>query len=354
MTRTGTSTPKVRQPAEWEIHESCWLAWPSAGDLWQEDLEPARAEFAALCRAITGVDYEGPRPVEKLNVLVPDPANRKLAERALEGLPVTFHDIKFGDIWLRDTAPLFVDDDEGRLGLVRFQFNGWGGKYVLPYDADVSAAIAGIAALKAHAFPWVLEGGSIEVDGEGTCLTSRQCLLNPNRNPDLDQSQVEAGLKQALGVSKILWVGDGLLNDHTDGHIDTIARYVAPGVVASMAPSGTDDPNREVLKEIHDDLAKMTDAKGRRLRVVTIPSPGRVLDEDGEVMAASYVNFYISNRTVVVPNYGTPFDAAAVKAIGALFPGRKAIGLSAKAILTGGGAFHCITQQQPKVKAARE
>ena len=337
-----------RQPAEWDLHEACWVAWPSHGDLWQENLEPAREEWVALCRAITGVDSPfADRPVEKLEVLVPDATNLALAKEALKGLPARFHEIPFGDIWLRDTAPIFVSDLEGTVASVAFGFNGWGGKYDLPHDPEVSGRIAAAAGLRSFRFPWILEGGSVEVDGEGTCLTSRQCLLNANRNPKMSQASLEAGLKQSLGAEKVLWLGDGLLNDHTDGHIDTIARFVAPGRVVCMEADSDRDPNRAVMAAIVSDLASFTDARGRKLDVVRIPSPGKITDEDGRVMPASYLNFYIANRTVVVPTYGAPNDQAAVKAIAKLFPNRDTIGISAFSILSGGGAFHCITQQQP-------
>jgi agmatine deiminase len=327
------------QPAEWSAHRACWLAWPSHENLWQEDLPVAQEEFTALCRLIA----EGG---ESLEILVPTPKARLDAERSLKGLPVRFHDIGFGDIWLRDTAPIFLKKGSTKLA-ARFIFNGWGGKYVLPHDAEVSANVARASGIEARANDWVLEGGSVEVDGEGTCLTTRQCLLNENRNPKLGQTEIESRLKTGLGVEKILWLGDGLLNDHTDGHIDTIARFVAPGKVVCMKAPSTDDPNHEILEKIASDLAAMTDAKGRKLEVIRIPSPGQVFDEEGELMPASFVNFYIANKTVAVPVYGTPYDAEAVTAIARCFPGRKTVGLQAKAILTGGGAFHCITQQEP-------
>jgi agmatine deiminase len=193
----------------------------------------------------------------------------------------------------------------------------------------------------------VLEGGSVEVDGEGTLLTTRQCLLNPNRNPSLDEKAIETRLREALGVTKVLWLTEGLRNDHTDGHVDTIARFVGPGVLVCMEPADDDDPNAKVLLAIAAELESMTDARGGPLRVVRIPSPGLVPGEDGEPMPASYVNFYIANHAVVVPTYGSPHDDAAVAAIGRLFPSRRTVGIDARAILSGGGAFHCITQQVP-------
>jgi agmatine deiminase len=196
---------------------------------------------------------------------------------------------------------------------------------------------------------WVLEGGSVEVDGQGTVLTTRQCLLNPNRNPGLDQADLEKSLREGLGAEKVLWLEEGLIHDHTDGHIDTLARFVAPGVVVCMEAHDVNDPNAATLDRLAADLAGFTDARGRRLRVVRIPSPGVVRDEGGELLPASFVNFYIGNRSVVVPTYGTPYDEAALAELAPLFPGRRILGRSARAILSGGGAFHCITQQQPEV-----
>jgi agmatine deiminase len=341
-----------RQPAEWEKHSACWLAWPSHAELWQEDLEKAQAEFTALAHAICDWDPATRQALgERLEVLVPDERAQLAAERALGHLPVRFHRIPFGDIWLRDTAPIFVRDEKGSLAAASFAFNGWGGKYVLPHDSEVSARVAKASGVRTITHGLVMEGGSLEVDGEGTLLTSEQCLLNPNRNPGMDRAAIEKELMLSLGVSKILWVKDGLLNDHTDGHIDTIARYVAPGVVACMepAPTGVEgvDTNTEVLLQIARDLEAMTDAKGRKLKVVKIPSPGHVYNDEDDLMPASYLNFYIGNRTVVVPTYGERSDEAAVEAIAKIFPDRRTVGLSARAILTGGGAFHCITQQQP-------
>jgi agmatine deiminase len=338
---------QFRQPGEWEPHEAVWLAWPSDEELWKRDLGPAREAFVSLCRAIN----EGPG--ERIDLLVPDAKQESAAADALSGIPVRVHRVPFGDIWLRDIAPIFVRSPSGEVAAVRFQFNGWGGKYVLPHDDEVSEAIAGLSSLRQFRCDWILEGGSVDVDGEGTCLTTRQCLLNPNRNPQLDQAGLEKGLLEALGVERVLWLGAGLANDHTDGHVDTLARFVRPGVVVCMDPWDREDPNRLVLIEVIKQLGAFEDARGRQLEVVRVPSPGRVTDAQGAVLPASYVNFYIGNATVVVPTYGSPYDAAAVEIVARLFPERKTVGISAKAILSGGGAFHCITQQQPAAGGAR-
>ena len=232
-----------------------------------------------------------------------------------------------------------------------WRFNAWGGLQgglYVPWDRDdrVARKVLEIEGADRYRAPIVLEGGSVHVDGEGTVIATEECLLNPNRNPGLGSDVLEEHLRASLGVRTVLWLGDGLLNDHTDGHVDTVARFIAPGRVVCMVPA-SDDPNREVLETIRRDLASFRDARGRRLRVETIPSPGRVVDEGGKPMAASYVNFYIANTTVVVPRYGAPADSDALRRVGNLFPGRRAVGVPAKDLLAGGGALHCISQQQP-------
>lgn len=327
------------QPAEWQPHRACWLAFPSHRDLWLEYLDRVQAEFVALAKAIA--------TSEQLEILVLE-ETAALAKQLLGDLPARFHQIPFGDIWMRDMTPIYIKNTDGKLGALHFQWNGWGGKYMLEHDDRVAAKILQTLDIPQFMFDWVLEGGAIEVDGEGTCLTTKQCLLNPNRNPHLDQEAVESGLKAALGMEKILWIEEGLLNDHTDGHIDTIARFIAPHKIMCMEPTSEDDPNYQVLKDIGSQLENMTDAKGRKIDVVRIPSPNLVLDDEGQIMPASYLNFYISNDSVIIPIYGSPNDDLAVQAIAKHFPNRKVIGLSAKHILLGGGAFHCITCHQPQ------
>jgi agmatine deiminase len=327
-------------PAEWAPHRATWLAWPSHADLWQDQLERARAAFVSLTCAIA--------EAETAEVLVPDERQEAIAREALPQRQVRFHRAPFGDIWLRDTAPIFLLGDRGEHATVRFGFNGWGGKYVLDHDDGVSGRVAAIAGGREFTVAsFVLEGGAVDVDGEGSVLTTRQCMLNPNRNGRVESRDVEKVLRENLGAEKVLWLGEGLANDHTDGHVDTLVRFVRPGVVVAMEPRAEDDPNRDVLLDLLREAASMVDARGRKIEVVRLPSPGRVVDGDGRVLPASYVNFYIANVRVVVPTYGSPFDAEAVERIGALFPGRRALGVDARAVLTGGGAFHCITQQQP-------
>ncbi len=332
---------KFIQPAEWEPHSAVWSAWPSAADLWLEYLEPARAEVGALFKAI----HDGGKG-EALKILA---CGEEAVASARAALPMAeIVPAVFGDIWLRDTAPIFTRKDK-QLSAACFQFNGWGGKYVLEGDDGVAAFVASRAKVAATQNDWVLEGGSIDVDGLGTALTTKQCLLNANRNPTLSQADIEKRLAASLGIEKLIWLGDGLANDHTDGHVDNIARFIAPGVVMCMEPAGADDPNRDALNAIIRDLRAATDITGKKFEVVTVPSPGRIENEDGEIIPASSMNFYIGNTTVIVPLYGAATDDAAVAAIAKAFPGRRTVGLPAGHVITGGGSFHCITQQEPKV-----
>ncbi len=338
-----------RQPAEWDAHDSVWLAWPSHAELWGEDaLMDAQAEFAELCETIADPDDDGLPRGERLEILCRNEADERLARWKLQAFGARFHRALYGDIWCRDSLPIFVKGHTAQVHAASFRFNGWGNKYDLPGDRELSGVVASVSGRPRLTHGFVLEGGAVEPDGEGTVLTTKQCLLNPNRNPSMSAEEIERAVAGALGAEKVLWITEGLLNDHTDGHIDTIARFVAPGRVVCMAPSGDADPNREILETIASELAAMTDARGRRLEVIRIPSPGRVLDEDGVVMPASFVNFYIANTTVIVPTYGTPWDDAAVASLAPLFPGRRVVGKSARTILEGGGAFHCITQQVPR------
>jgi agmatine deiminase len=320
----------ARQPAEWAPHAATWTAFPSAPALWEEDLAPAQAEVAAMVRAIA--------IGERVELLVANAAAESVARDLLAGADVGFHLYGFGDIWLRDTGPLFLGSPVGAAA-AGFRFNGWGGKYDLPGDAGVAAFVAGQAGVPLARHGWVLEGGAIDVDGSGLAVTTEQCLLNPNRNPKMDRVEVESHLRRDLGIDRLLWLGEGLANDHTDGHVDNLARFVAPGVLA-LPVAAVDDPNRDAMLDAHER------ARDFGLDIVLVPSAGRV-ERDGDIVPASHMNFYVANRVVVVPTYGAASDAAAVAAIGALFPGRDCIGLRADHILTGGGAFHCITQQQP-------
>ncbi|WP_138511217.1 agmatine deiminase family protein [Maricaulis alexandrii] len=320
-----------------------FTCWPSAADLWEEDLEPAQAEFADFLTKFV-LPAEGGETFELVILVATDQA--EASARAAMGTLARIERAQFGDVWARDTGPVFLREN-GCDVAVRFHFNGWGGKYELPGDDTVGAEIARLANAEIRSVDLVAEGGALEFDGEGTLISTRQCLLNPNRNPDLTEAEVEARLKDALGVDKILWIDEGLLADHTDGHIDNIVRFARPGVVICQAPAGEDDPQGDVLNAIAAQLEGMTDARGRPLEVHRIPSPGLVDLGDGELVPASHMNWVIGPRHVVVPTYGTPSETAAIEALRPLFPAHEIVGSSARAILTGGGAFHCVTCHQP-------
>ena len=326
-------------PAEWAPHGAMWVGFPSHAELWREDLDEAQAEVAALARALAGPGGE------RVRLMVHGDDALATAGRLLGDVAgVEIVPGRFGDIWLRDTGPIFLGPDHA----ASFRFNGWGGKYVLEGDEEVAAQIAGHAGAGLMPHGFVLEGGAVDHDGAGTILTTRQCLLNANRNSGWAQPDAEQALAAALGARKVLWLGEGLINDHTDGHVDNLARFVAPGVVGCPEGFGEYDPNTDAYAAAARDLAAMTDADGRPLKVARIPSPGLVTDEDGEAVAASHMNFLIANDAVIVPLYGhEQAGARALEVIGGLFPGREVIGLSSRAILTGGGSFHCISQQEP-------
>jgi agmatine deiminase len=325
---------KPRQPPEWAPHDWVWIGFPSHADLWEDDLEPARAEVIAFARAVHAAGAG-----EVVRLVAADPEAAKAA-RALAGTGIEVVQEPFGDIWLRDTGPIILK--AGALPkAATFRFNGWGGKYDLEGDDTIGLRLAKTADLNPARHQWILEGGAIDADGTGLLVTTEQCLLNPNRNAAMSREKIETRLREDLGATRILWLGEGLLNDHTDGHIDNLARFVGQNRLAIPVPAGDDDPNALIY----------ADAKARArafgVEVVPVPSPGLV-EREGEIIPASYMNFYIGNAAVVVPVYGAPNDDAAVEAIGAQFPGRKAVGLRADHILTGGGSFHCISQQMPR------
>jgi agmatine deiminase len=322
----------LRFPAEWSPHAAVWIGFPSAADLWLDDLEPAQEQVAAFARAVHA-DGRG----ETVRLIC---ANEEAAERAAAlKTGAEIHLLPFFDIWLRDTAPLIVHDGSELLA-VDYRGNGWGGKYPSPLDDAIGGLLAVSANLPQSPRLMILEGGAIDLDGAGLLVTTEQCLLNQNRNPLMSRPEIEAQLLVDLGATRVLWLGEGLAGDHTDGHVDNLARFVAPGVLALPEPDGPDDPNADV----YADAWARAEALG--VKVVPIPSPG-LIESDGEIVAASYMNFYIGNASVVVPTHGAPNDDAAVKAIAALFPDRLVTGLPTNHILTGGGSFHCISQQVP-------
>jgi agmatine deiminase len=324
-------------PPEWAPHKAMWVGFPSHADLWEDDLPAAQAEVAALARALAGPGGE------QVKLMTGHPDGEAAAREMLGDVAgIEIVPGLFGDIWLRDTGPIFAGGKAHG-----FRFNGWGGKYDLPHDDTVAEQIARASGVELVRHDFILEGGAIDHDGAGTVLTTGQCLLNANRNPGWDDRNAEAALARSLGAKKLLWLGDGLRNDHTDGHVDNLARFVAPGVVAIPVAWGKGDPNAAAYDDAARRLAHLTDAGGQKLKVVRIPSPGWVDGEAGEPIPASHMNFLIANKAVIVPIYEEKPGAFAVETLKQVFPDHTVIGLPSVAILTGGGSFHCISQQEP-------
>ncbi len=325
--------PALSMPAEWTPHELLWIGFPGDPMEWPARLDDAQRQAAAFANAVHA-DGRGERVMLVARTIEDADRARSLVSDGVE----VIHE-PFGDIWLRDTGPIGVIEHGGR-ALADFGFNGWGGKFDMAGDQDIAMRLSASTALPRARHDWVLEGGAIETDGTGLFATTTQCLLNPNRNPGLDQRQIETLLAGALGLSQMLWLGDGLAGDHTDGHIDNLARFVAPGTIAIPQATQADDPNSAIFA---DATAR---ARAFGLTVAPMPSVGRYF-VDEVVTPASYMNFLIGNAAVIVPQYGTANDAAALDALAPFFPGRAMIGLPSDALLRGGGSFHCMSQQLP-------
>ncbi|HMO77053.1 MAG TPA: agmatine deiminase family protein [Sphingopyxis sp.] len=324
----------LRMAAEWAPHEAVWIGFPHLDAEWPGAIDLARRDVAAFANAV----HDGGRG-EEVRLVVNDERQAEIAAKLVDaGVRILIQPL--GDIWLRDTGPIVAGTGAARRAR-NFRFNWWGEKFVMPGDQEVGAALAADSGLPVDEQDWVLEGGGIDVDGTGLCVTTEECLLNLNRNPSLTRGDIEVRLHQSLGIERLLWLGEGLVGDHTDGHVDNLARFVGEGRLAIPAAAGSDDPNAEIYA---DARARTRDFGG--VEIVDLPSPGRV-EVDGEIAAASYMNFYIGNSSVVVPTYGAANDAAAVDALAALFPGRRAVGIDARGIIVGGGSFHCSSQQLP-------
>lgn len=325
---------------EWAPQRAVWTAWPWDAREWDGDLAAPRRDVAALVRALS--------PHVLVRVLA-NGAEAEASARAAVGDCAEIVPARYGDIWLRDTGPIFARDERGPIAL-RFRTNGWGGKYLLEGDEEVGDEIAQAAGAPMRRFDFVLEGGAIEHDGDGTLLTTRETLLNANRN-GWSEAEAEAALRQAFGARKVIWLERGLMNDHTDGHIDNLARFVAPGRVVCQFPAGSDDPNAEIYAEIARTLGRATDARGRKLEIIRVPSPGHVVSASGESVPASHVNFVVANGVVVMPVYGTSSERDALAALQEAFPDRAVIALPSRGLLgagdAGGGSFHCITVNEP-------
>lgn len=322
----------MRMPPEWHPQDWLWIGFPHLAEEWSGVIDTAQAQIAAFASAVAESGQE-------VRLIVRDEANAARAGQLVSG-SVRLEQRVYGDVWLRDTGPLVVRDAAGNRRARLFDFNGWGGKYLMDGDTLIGADLAESAGLAADRCDWILEGGALDGDGTGLVATTGQCLLNPNRNPHLSQADLEVRLARDLGFGRVLWLGDGLINDHTDGHVDNLGRFVAPNRIALPRATGADDPNAA----IYTDAAARARAMG--VEVAEVPSPGRI-EWDGMVQPASYMNFVITTKLVVVPVFGSPHDDEGVAAIAALFPGRDTVGLMADAVLAGGGGFHCSSQQMP-------
>jgi len=327
-------------PGEWAPHERCWMAWPCRPETWPEDggLERARSAYTAVARAISSFE-----PI----TMVARPADAEGA-RLFLGSGVAVSTAPLSDSWMRDIGPSFVVDGRGGVAGVHWGFNAWGGNYAAcDEDRDVARVILESTGLKRHAAPLVMEGGSFHVDGEGTLVTTEQCLLNPNRNPRLDRTEIEALLRSHLGVRSIIWLGRGYEEDETDGHIDEILTYVRPGVVMTVTTDDTADPNHAIFADNIARLRAVRDARGRELEVATVRIPARREDR-GVRLTLSYTNLYIANGGVVMPAFDDPADEEALRVVRRLYPDRRVTTVPAVDIVRGGGGIHCITQQQPR------
>lgn len=364
MSATLKTTPAAdgfRMPAEFEPHSGCWMAWPERADNWRLGAKPAQEAFAAVAGAIAAS--------EPVTMAVSDGQ----FENAQVMLPpeVRVVEVSTNDAWMRDTGPTFVVDGSGRRRGVDWRFNAWGGTeggLYSSWDRDdrVAAKVLAVEGDDRYRAPLVLEGGAIHVDGEGTVLTTEECLLNPNRNPELSREQVEGMLLDYLGAEEVIWLGAGVFEDETDGHVDNLACFARPGTVLLTWTDDEDDPQHPISLDARDRLEAATDARGRPLEVVLLPSPGplQISAEEaegvdaaegtiprraGDRLAASYVNFYLGNSRVVYPLLDPRHDEEAGAVLRRLFPEHDVVGVPAREILLGGGNVHCITQQVPAV-----
>jgi agmatine deiminase len=334
----------LSMPAEWEAHARTWMAWPCRLEPWGsiEGLLRAQVAVARVARTISGF--------ERVTMAV-RPQDIDEARLAI-GKGIEFLEVDLDDSWARDTGSLFVTDGRDGVAGVHWRFNAWGNKYQ-PYDHDAAFGRVMIDALDMRCYdgPMVLEGGSVCVDGDGTLITTEQCLLNSNRNPNLSRQQIEERLALYLGVTKIIWLGEGLEDDETDGHVDNIACFAGPGKVMVYQSSSRGDVNDRVMQDNLLRLKAARDARGRSLEIIEIPQPAPRDRHDGRRLDMSYINFYFANFGVVVPSFDDPCDLEVMKIVEKAFPDRRIVQVPALDIVQGGGGIHCITQQQPAGKA---
>jgi agmatine deiminase len=330
-----------RMPAEWELHAATWLSWPHKEASWPGNFAPIPKLYAHLIRTLSqhepvNVLAGGDEVFAQASALVGNVAN------------VTLHQVQTDDAWLRDSGPSFlVAPNGGKRALVNWGYNAWGGKYP-PYEFDDLIPVEIAAITKRHVFTpgIIMEGGSFDINGAGTLLTSEQCLLNDNRNPQLDRAGIEKYLGDYLNIKKVLWLKRGIAGDDTDGHIDELARFVGPRTIVAPIEKNEADENYAPLRENFELLQSFTDQDGEKLEVIALPMT-EPLFYDGQRLPTSYCNFYIANGVVVVPQYDTATDPEALDILRPLFPGREVVGIRARELVWGLGAFHCISQQEP-------
>jgi agmatine deiminase len=365
MSRTLISNPLrdgYWMPAEFEPHAGTWMLWPERPDNWRRKALPAQQAFASVARAIARFEP----------VTVGASARQFAAARvALPPESVRVVELSSDDAWMRDTGPSFVVNAAGAVRGVHWRFNAWGGLYRdYRRDMQVGQKVLELSGCERYQAPFVNEGGAIHVDGQGTLLVTEQCLLNPNRNPKLSRAQLESLLRRYLGVSCIIWLGEGVINDETSGHIDNLACFARPGEVCLTWCEDPRDPQHRVSKDALERLMQARDARGRRLRVHKLISPGPLFITRREAagiattsairplragtrLAASYANFYLANNAVILPLLDSRTDGRARRELRRIFPRRRIVGVPAREVLLGGGDLHCITQQQPLAQRRR-
>ena len=336
-------------PAEWHRHAATWLSWPKDPETWPDRVPQAEQIFLQMMEALA--------PNETVNLLVNDAATENLV-RARCLFPgaenIRFHQIETVDSWIRDYGPNFLINTRGELAYNDWIFNAWGNKYEeLKKDDLIPSRLERILNVPRFEPGVVMEGGSIDVNGEGCVLTTEQCLLNPNRNPTLTRDEIEKHLKDYLGVEKVLWLGEGIIGDDTDGHIDDIARFVESNVIVCALEDDPEDANYELLHDNLNRLRKMTDARGRPFEIVTLPMPGPVGGSSTDTrnldrLPASYANFYIANNVVLAPIFGHANDQRALDTLHRVFPDRRVVAINCEPLVWGMGTIHCVSQQEPK------
>lgn len=362
MTATLETTPAAdgfRMPGEFEQHSGCWMLWPQRPSNWRLGAKPAQAAFAAVATAIATGEP----------VTVAASAAQFMQARSMLPEAVRVVEMSSNDAWMRDVGPTFVVDDRGDMRGVDWIFNAWGGLaggLYFPWDQDdvVARKVLEVEGCSRYRAPLVLEGGAIHVDGEGTLITTEECLLNPNRNPQLDRGQMEILLHEYLGVTSVIWLGRGVVDDETDGHVDELCCFARPGEIVLTWTDDKRDPQYKISLDTYERLMGARDARGRRLKVHKLIQPGplyrtakeaqnvdsvegTVPRRAGERLSGSYANFYIGNSTLVMPLLDAKRDRIAMRTLARIFPERRVIGVQAREILLGGGNIHCITQQVP-------